>query len=49
MDSCFVGLTMTLQLQPLSRAFLKEISKNLMQIGNRHQKQWSIVGLKPLI
>jgi len=37
---------MTIQLQPLSGASLKEISKNLMLIGHRHQDQLSIAGLK---
>jgi len=46
MESRFVGLTMTPQLQPLSETFLKKISKSLMQIGHRHQKQWSIDGFE---
>jgi len=44
-----VGSTMTIQLQTLSGASLKEISKNLMLIGQRHQDQLSIAGLKPLL
>jgi len=43
-----VGLTMTLQLQQQSAASLKEISKNLMPIGHKHQRLQSIDGMKRL-